>query len=105
LYKIKGVDTPTSDISRQDNSAVIYNDSKEDKIMGKVEITLKVEGMMCAHCVEHVKEALLGIKGVESASVSLEGKSAVVRGENIKEQKLLKAVEKAGYSASIIGKE
>ncbi len=104
FYKIEGAGA-TSDISRQDSASIIYNEDKEELAMGKVEITLKVEGMMCAHCVEHVKEALLSVKGVESASVSLEGKSAVIRGENIKEEKLLKAVEKAGYSASIIAKE
>ncbi len=105
FYKIEEESTATSDISRQDSTSIIYNDKRRDKVMGKVEITLKVEGMMCAHCVEHVKQALEGVKGVESVSVSLENKSAIVTGENIKEQKLIKAVEKAGYNATIIGKE
>lgn len=72
---------------------------KEDKGMEKV---LKVEGMMCMHCVAHVKEALESVKGVTSVDVSLENKTAKVFSEKeIKDKALIKAVEKAGYKASL----
>ena len=37
-----------------------------------MEKLLKIEGMSCNHCVNHVKEALEGLDGVKEASVSLE---------------------------------
>ncbi|MCF0108795.1 MAG: cation transporter [Erysipelotrichaceae bacterium] len=56
--------------------------------------TMKIEGMMCKHCVKHVKDALENL-GV-SAEVSLENKCAVVNGEADVDA-LVKAVTEAGY--------
>ena len=39
---------------------------------------LKIEGMSCAHCVQHVREALEAVRDVISADVSLDDKSAAV---------------------------
>ena len=39
---------------------------------------LKVEGMTCQNCVRHVKTALEGVDGVDTAEVSLEAGLAVV---------------------------
>ena len=63
-----------------------------------MEKVIKIEGMMCNHCVAHVKEALLSIKGVESVEVSLENKEAkIVSSKEIKDKKIAKAISKAGY--------
>ena len=62
-------------------------------------IEIKVEGMMCQMCVKHVKEALLGVPGVEDAEVSLEGKSALVHGNGLSRDSLREAIQKAGYRA------
>jgi copper ion binding protein len=60
--------------------------------------TLKIEGMSCEHCVKHVTEALQGIAGVSSASVSLKEKNAVVEhGDSVGLDALKTAVEEAGY--------
>jgi copper ion binding protein len=60
--------------------------------------TLKIEGMSCDHCVHHVTEALQGVAGVSSASVSLEGKSAQVEhGDAVSLDALKTAVVDAGY--------
>ena len=40
--------------------------------------TMKIEGMMCAHCVKHVTDALNAIDGVTVESVDLKKKTAVV---------------------------
>ena len=64
-----------------------------------MEIAIKVEGMMCQHCVSHVKEALEKTEGVESAEVSLEKKEALVKGQSLDKDKLIAAIEKAGYKA------
>ena len=59
---------------------------------------IKIEGMMCQHCVAHVKEALEGIKGVKSVNVSLNENNATLELEKeIKDKVFIKAIEKAGY--------
>ena len=54
-----------------------------------MERTLHVEGMMCQHCVAHVKKALEGVEGVEEAVVDLEAKTAVAKlGKDVPEETL-----------------
>lgn len=53
----------------------IHHKHKEVKAM---EITMKIEGMMCGHCEAAVKKALEAIPTVESAEVSHEKGTAVV---------------------------
>ena len=63
-----------------------------------MEKVIKVEGMMCMHCVAHVKEALEGVKGVDSVEVSLEKKEAVITSKKeVKDSLIEKAITKAGY--------
>ena len=59
---------------------------------------LKIEGMMCMHCVGRVEKALKAVEGVESVDVSLEEKSAVVTGG--REEALKAAVAEAGYEVT-----
>jgi len=64
-------------------------------------ITLCIEGMMCARCVEHVKKALEGVSGVENAEVDLTAKTAAIKASSkIPVKTLIGAVQKAGYRAS-----
>lgn len=73
------------------------NEIKETESM---EERFTVEGMMCGHCAERVKEALLSIKGVTGAEVNLEEKTAVaVLNKAISRDKLIKAIKSAGYEA------
>ncbi len=73
------------------------NESSEDNEMTK---TIYIEGMMCQHCVAHVKKALDALDGVKEAAVDLEGKKAVVTLEKDIDDKTLKAaVDEAGYKA------
>ncbi len=59
---------------------------------------IAVEGMMCAHCQTHVKEALEKVPGVEKAEVSLENKNAVLTlKEEVADTALQEAVKEAGY--------
>jgi copper chaperone CopZ len=63
-------------------------------------IELSVEGMSCQNCVRHVREALTGIRGVQSADVSLEEKRAVVTHDGtVPAPALIAAVEEEGYEA------
>lgn len=73
----------------------IEMESKEEKKMTK---TIQIEGMMCKHCVAHVKEALEKLDGVKEADVSLEKKNAVlVLEKDVPDSLLKKAIEDAGY--------
>ena len=61
---------------------------------------LTVDGMMCMHCVAHVKEALEKIDGVENVEVSLEEKTATVTlSKDVAYEVLINAVKEAGYEA------
>ncbi len=63
-----------------------------------MEKTLQVEGMMCQHCVAHVKKALEGVEGVEEAVVDLEAGTATAKlGHDVPEEQLAQAVVEAGY--------
>ena len=61
-------------------------------------IELKIEGMMCEHCVGRVKAALEAVDGVKTVEVSLKRKTATVSG-SADYAALVAAVEKAGYKA------
>ena len=79
---------------------VKYKSKKEIKNMQK---TLKIEGMMCEHCVKHVKNALEKVEGVASADVNLKEKSAVVTlTGKVSNEALTAAVTEAGYTVESI---
>lgn len=59
-----------------------------------------VTGMSCAACQAHVEKAVSQVDGVESCSVSLLTNSMGVEGTASPES-IIKAVEKAGYGASL----
>lgn len=78
------------------------SDGSED-INSKTEVStmkkiVQVDGMMCQHCVAHVKKNLEAINGVESADVSLEEKNAVLTLNAPVDDSLIKdVVAEAGY--------
>ena len=82
--------------------SAIKSDKKSKEVI-KMEKTLKIEGMMCAHCEARVKSALENVKGVESATVShAHGKATVTLKKEVSSSALQKAVEKAGYKVTEI---
>ena len=62
----------------------------------KMEKTMKIEGMMCQHCVKAATKALEGVAGVTAVTVSLEDKQAVVEG-TATDEALTAAIVDAGY--------
>lgn len=65
--------------------------------------TLKIEGMMCQHCVAHVTKALQGVTGVTAVDVNLKKKTAVVElGEEVQDETLTTAITEAGYEVKKI---
>ncbi len=73
---------------------------QEEQTMKK---TIYIEGMMCMHCVAHVKKALEAVEGVAEAEVQLEAGSAVVTlNKELSDAALMQAITDAGYSVSRI---
>lgn len=60
-------------------------------------LRIDIEGMSCMHCVKHVKDALMDIKGVSMVDVNLKEKFAIVEGENLSTKDIEAAVYDAGY--------
>lgn len=61
-----------------------------------------VTGMTCASCQSHVEKAVAGVPGVKNVSVSLLTNSMGVEG-TASDAEIIKAVEDAGYGASVKG--
>lgn len=65
--------------------------------------TIKIEGMMCAHCKMHTKKALEAVGGVMSAEVShTAGTAKVTLNTAVSDEVLRKAVIDAGYTVTDI---
>lgn len=66
------------------------------------DITLKVQGMTCNHCVMRVAKALKAVPGVQDARVDLQKAEAAVTYDDsrVAKEKLVSAVTEAGYKAS-----
>lgn len=69
------------------------DESKGETTMKK---TIKIEGMMCQHCVKAATKALESVAGVTAVTVSLEDKQAVVEG-TATDEALTAAIVDAGY--------
>ena len=90
-----------------DGSPVSAGHSEEVQTVKPKEIImekkLSVEGMMCQHCVAHVKKALEGIEGVEEAVVDLDSNSATAKlSADVADQVLVDAIVDAGYEAKVV---
>ena len=71
------------------------NPNEKESTMEK---TLNVEGMMCQHCVAHVKRALESVEGVEEAVVDLDAGTATAKlAHDVPEDVLAAAIVEAGY--------
>lgn len=78
---------------RNSNAEII-----EEKGEEPMQKTLWINGMMCMHCVAHVKKALEGLDGVVKADVSLENKTATVElCDKVNDETLKNAIVDAGY--------
>ena len=80
------------------SNALRLNFIKLDKEKEKMEVTLKIEGMMCPHCEARVKTTLENIPQVDSAIVSHKEGTAIIK---LKEETdvnvLIEAVTAQGY--------
>ncbi len=65
-------------------------------------IPLAIEGMTCVKCEKMVKDALSGLDGIKTASVSFKDSEAVIEydPEKVSKEQMIKALKKAGYKAT-----
>lgn len=64
-------------------------------------ITLEVHGMMCEHCVKHVKEACEKVNGVSSATPSLENNNVIIEYVGkLNIELIIDNITKAGYKVT-----
>lgn len=69
-------------------------------------IKLSIKGMTCDGCAAHVKQAVEEIQGVNTAQVSYSDANAlIVTGGTVQSELLIKAVEEAGYSVTILSSD
>ncbi|MDY4416667.1 heavy metal translocating P-type ATPase [Selenomonas sp.] len=72
--------------------------NEPEKEAETMEKTLKIEGMMCAHCQKHVHDALAKMDGVTDVTVDLEGGKADVKAtRDIPQDEFAKVITDAGY--------
>src|SRR5690349_7756371 len=67
-------------------------------------LDLSINGMSCANCVRHVREAIESVPGVERAEVELETGSAAVHwqpGAALDQGAVFRAVREAGYEPQV----
>ena len=74
------------------------NKSHSKKENKKMEITVKINGMMCPHCENHVKTALEELENVTEVTADFKNAQAVIKASGaVDSNKIKEAVEKAGY--------
>ncbi|MBI5071458.1 heavy metal translocating P-type ATPase [Candidatus Falkowbacteria bacterium] len=67
-------------------------------------IKLKIIGMHCGSCEKIIEMELRDIPGLKSAKINFQsGEGEVIVSEEVSDEQIIKAVEKAGYSVNIIG--
>ena len=59
-----------------------------------------VDGMTCGHCKASVTEEVSSIEGVVSVDVDLTTKRVTVRGEELEDHAIRRAIAEAGYEAA-----
>ncbi|MDI6801796.1 MAG: cation transporter [Thermodesulfovibrionales bacterium] len=61
------------------------------------EITLKIEGMSCQHCVMRVKKAIDAVAGITRSDVAVSSATIQFDESKVRKEDIIAAIEKAGY--------
>lgn len=97
----------TTEVAKDDQCSIFKKKDKNNTI-NKSDIKKEkydIIGMSCAACQQAVTRAVTKIDGVESVNVNLLSNSMVCEYDNksVKPEDIMKAVDKAGYQASVKG--
>ena len=91
----------SKDESEVNNNIAEKNKTDVEKGEKEMKRVISIDGMMCAHCQMHVKNALEAVSGVESVNVELDNKRAIVKcGAEVEKESLCDAVKGAGYTVT-----
>lgn len=79
---------------------------KQSSLIGSEEpktVTLKITGMSCAGCANHIHTALSKTDGVVSDEVKYPGDVAIIKydASKISVEQIIKVIEKTGYKAEV----
>lgn len=114
LKAVPGVQSAAVNLATEKANIQVSNDVARSTLVQAIEdagyavppenlIALNIEGMTCASCVGRVERALFAVPNVQSAVVNLAMERATVIGGSVLDTAaLIAAVEKAGYTASLI---
>lgn len=83
-------------------NALRINSVKKEEIL-TMNKTITIEGMMCMHCVKHVKDALSQLGA--DAEVSLDEGKAYLKNTALTDEQITEAITAAGYSVTKIENE
>ena len=65
-------------------------------------VTIKVKGMGCQNCIDHVTKALENIPGISQIKVDLEsGTASFEQSETVTMNEISKAIDAAGYEVEV----
>lgn len=64
------------------------------------DITIKVEGMSCMHCVMRVKKAMESLRGIQGSDVQIGIVKATFDEAEVKREDIEKAITNAGYKVA-----
>ncbi|MBR2903703.1 MAG: metal-transporting ATPase [Clostridia bacterium] len=93
----RALETVANDTVDKTENQQVKTLEKDEKVEAGIRKTIKIDGMMCQHCVRHVLKALEGIDGVTDVVVSLEEKQATLSASGVTDDALIAAVQEAGY--------
>ncbi len=85
------------------NQFVSSANKKEEIIVKDTdkETDLLVPGMTCNNCVNHVKNALVNLSGINNVDIDLKSKNVrIIHNNNITKDQMVLAVENSGYTVS-----
>ncbi len=78
------------------NGKLLQDNIKEEQVM--TNITLHIEGIMCPHCENRVKNCLLKIEGIEDAVVShVDGTAIITTSKQVDMDAIAIAINQEGY--------
>ena len=82
---------------------MVFNDMPGDSTQTKT-VKLKITGMTCGGCANHIHNALSKKQGVISDDVSYPGDVATIKydPDKITEEEIIKAIKKTGFKAEVL---
>jgi len=89
--------------NKKERKVINCSNNDCDNLNEKI-LTVKIEGMMCNHCVSRVEGALKNVQGASNIKVDLKKKSATLEvNESVTEKDIKAAIENAGYKVKKFG--